>query len=91
MPKKNNEANNPNSNPNPQPPQPSLNNASRGRLIFGIVDKTGEVVGVADPDGDDKLTNAGALLADYCPIYQSRLFCTRWNGLTKASTIAGCS
>ncbi|WP_050793259.1 ATP-binding protein [Ruminococcus albus] len=36
-------------------------------------------------DGDDKLTNAGALLADYCPIYQSRLFCTRWNGLTKAS------
>ena len=36
-------------------------------------------------DGDDRLTNAGALLADYCPIYQSRLFCTRWNGLTKAS------
>ena len=38
-----------------------------------------------DPDGDDKLTNAEALLADYCPIYQSRLFCTRWNGLTNAS------
>ena len=36
-------------------------------------------------DGDGNLTNAGALLADYCPIYQSRLFCTRWNGLTKAS------
>ena len=26
-----------------------------------------------------------SLLADNCPIYQSRLFCTRWNGLTKAS------
>jgi predicted HTH transcriptional regulator len=36
-------------------------------------------------DGEGRLTNAGALLADNCPIYQSRLFCTRWNGLTKAS------
>lgn len=36
-------------------------------------------------DGNGTLTNAGALLADNCPIYQSRLFCTRWNGLTKAS------
>ncbi len=30
------------------------------------------------------LTNAGALLADESPIRQSRLFCTRWNGLDKA-------
>ncbi len=29
------------------------------------------------------LTNAGALLADESPIYCSRLFCTRWNGLDK--------
>ena len=36
-------------------------------------------------DGNGALTNAGALLADNCPIYQSRLFCTRWNGLDKAS------
>ncbi len=36
-------------------------------------------------DGNGQLTNAGALLADNSPIYQSRLFCTRWNGLTKAS------
>lgn len=27
------------------------------------------------------LTNAGALLADESPIRQSRIFCTRWNGL----------
>ena len=31
-----------------------------------------------------KLTNAGALLADDAPIKQSRLFCTRWNGLDKS-------
>lgn len=31
------------------------------------------------------LTNAGALLADDSPIHHSRLFCTRWNGLTMTS------
>lgn len=37
---------------------------------------------------DDKvLTNAGALLADDSPIYQSRLFCTHWYGLDKASGV----
>ena len=39
---------------------------------FGIVDDKG------------KLTNAGALFADDCPIRCSRLFCTRWNGLDKS-------
>ncbi len=33
--------------------------------------------------GDDTLTYTGALFADQCPIYQSRVFCTRWNGLKK--------
>lgn len=33
----------------------------------------------------EKLTFAGALLADISPIYQSRVFCTRWNGLDKTS------
>ena len=42
---------------------------------FGIVDKNG------------MLTNAGALLADESPIYCSRLFCTRWNGIDKASGV----
>lgn len=31
------------------------------------------------------LTNAGALLADDSPIRHSRIFCTRWNGLTMTS------
>ena len=34
------------------------------------------------------LTNAGALLADDCPIPQSRLFCTRWLGNDKAADSA---
>lgn len=33
--------------------------------------------------GDDTLTYVGTLFADQCPIYQSRVFCTRWNGLKK--------
>ena len=38
-------------------------------------------------DKEGNLTNAGALLADESPIRQSRLFCTRWNGLDKASGV----
>lgn len=34
---------------------------------------------------EGKLTNAGALLADEKLLYQSRVFCTRWNGLDKTS------
>lgn len=37
--------------------------------------------GLATEDG--YLTNAGALIADESPIRYSRVFCTRWNGLTK--------
>ena len=48
-----------------------------------FLDTDYESFGMVDENGS--LTNAGALLADNCPIYQSRLFCTRWNGLTKAS------
>ena len=39
-------------------------------VSWGIIDEKGY------------LTNAGALLADESPIKQSRIFCTRWNGLT---------
>lgn len=39
--------------------------------------------GIVDEEGN--LTNAGALLADESPIRHSRVFCTRWNGLDKAS------
>jgi len=39
--------------------------------------------GIVDENG--KLTNAGALLADESPVRQSRIFCTRWNGLDMTS------
>lgn len=42
-------------------------------ISWGILNENGE------------LTNAGALLADESPIRQSRIFCTRWNGLTMTS------
>lgn len=44
-------------------------------VSFGLVDEKGY------------LTNAGALLADESPMRFSRLFCTRWNGLNKASGV----
>ena len=45
-------------------------------------EKIYESYGLVDTNG--KLTNAGALIADESPIRYSRLFCTRWNGLTKS-------
>ena len=44
-------------------------------LSFGLVNNTGY------------LTNAGALFADDCSLSQSRLYCTRWNGLEKSDAI----
>lgn len=44
-----------------------------------------EFLGLIDKDG--KLTDAGALLADESPVRYSRLFCTKWNGNTKAAGI----
>lgn len=38
--------------------------------------------GLANEQG--YLTNAGALIADESPIWWSRLFCTRWNGVNKS-------
>jgi len=32
---------------------------------------------------NDTLKFVGALFADQCPVHQSRIFCTRWNGLKK--------
>lgn len=44
-------------------------------LSFGLVTGTG------------CLTNAGALFADDCPLWQSRLYCTRWVGKEKGDAI----
>lgn len=37
--------------------------------------------------GAGSLTNAGALFADDCPLWQSRLYCTRWDGTEKGDAI----
>ena len=39
--------------------------------------------GLCKPDGT--LTYAGLMFSDECPLLQSRVFCTRWNGLDKSS------
>ena len=44
-------------------------------LSFGLVTSTGS------------LTNAGVLFADDCDLSQSRLYCTRWDGLEKSDAI----
>lgn len=44
-------------------------------LSFGLVTSTGN------------FTNAGALFADDCPLWQSRLYCTRWGGTEKSDAI----
>lgn len=44
-------------------------------LSFGLLTSTGN------------LTNAGALFADDCPLWQSRLYCTRWDGKEKGDAI----
>lgn len=36
---------------------------------------------------DGVLTNAGALFADDCPLWQSRLYCTRWDRKAKGDAI----
>ena len=37
--------------------------------------------------GEGFLTNAGALFTDDCPLWQSRLYCTRWYGKDKSDAI----
>lgn len=53
----------------------------RAKLRFEPTDYVS--FGLADKEGF--LTNAGRLLADQHIVYNSRIFCTRWNGLDKGS------
>lgn len=60
-----------------------LRSACYKRLHRSFDDSEFTSWGIIDENGT--LTNAGALLADDSPIRQSRIFCTRWNGLTMTS------
>ena len=57
-----------------------LRSACYKRLHRSFEDSEFTSWGIIDENG--ALTNAGALLADDSPVRQSRIFCTRWNGLT---------
>ena len=50
-----------------------------------FIDKTSDYISFGLVDDKGILTNAGVLLSDQCPIMQSRIFCTRWNGTDKGS------
>ena len=62
-----------------------LRSVYRARTGFELTDSDFLSFDLVSEDG--MLTNAGALLADDSPIRCSRLFCTRWYGLDKASGI----
>jgi ATP-dependent DNA helicase RecG len=41
--------------------------------------------GICKPDGT--LTYAGLMFSDECPLLQSRVFCTHWDGLDKSGGV----
>lgn len=55
----------------------------RNRTEKEFEEKDLKSFGLVNDEGN--LTIAGALFADDYQVYQSRVFCTRWNGLTKAN------
>ena len=59
-----------------------LRSVCKQRTHNEFLDTDYESWGIINENGE--LTNAGALIADESPVRHSRVFCTRWNGLTKA-------
>lgn len=45
----------------------------------------GDYVSFGLTNREGKLTNAGLLFSDQCPLLQSRVFCTRWDGFEEGS------
>ncbi len=58
-----------------------LANTFEERTHKPFEEKILESMGLVGPNG--MLTQAGLLFADNCPVYQSKLVCTRWTGLYK--------
>jgi len=50
-----------------------------------LTDKDYVSFGICKPDGT--LTYAGTLFSDECPLLQSRVFCTHWDGLDKSGGV----
>ena len=62
-----------------------LANAVKERTNTPWEPKLLESFGLVTADGF--LTNAGLLFSDDCDVFQSRVFCTKWNGLEKDDAI----
>ena len=62
-----------------------LANTFEERTHKPFEEKMLESMGLVNTEG--MLTQAGLLFADNCPVYQSKLVCTRWTGLYKDNAI----
>lgn len=62
-----------------------LANTFEERTHKPFEEKMLESMGLVNAEG--MLTQAGLLFADNCPVYQSKLVCTRWTGLYKDNAI----
>lgn len=49
------------------------------------IEKPNDYISFGLMEDNGILTNAGVFFSDQCPVTQSRIFCTRWNGLDKGS------
>ena len=63
----------------------TLLNASLKRETGREINKEKDYVSLELMTKDNKITNAGLLLADQNILKQSRIFCTRWKGIVKGS------
>ena len=74
------------------PSEYNLGDLSFTLLTASIKEKTGkkfnedrDYISLGLVNKDNKLTNGAVLLSDQGPLNQSKVVCTRWNGLTKGS------
>lgn len=59
----------------------------QGHKVLEVLVKPGQLTPYYLVLEDGTLTNGGLLFSDNCEVYQSRVFRTRWNGLTKTDAI----
>jgi len=61
----------------------TLLNSAYKKNTGNLLNVPGDLISFGLLGRNNHLTNTGALFADYCPVYNSRVFCTRWGGLSK--------
>lgn len=65
----------------------TLLNATLKKETLKEIDKNKDYISLELITSDNQVTNAGLLLSDQGLLKQSRIFCTRWNGLVKGSVL----